>query len=233
MGFRELTFEEWLHTQGIDVPVQKDVLSREAVPELLRMHRQFVMPANAIDPTDGSAASALVWKKDFTGEKDYFFKVPGFILGVTVARFKTYHARQYSAGVCAIKTALNFLPKIEEFREDDSLAMGMVDGAGYGNTIGPFSSGVADATSPSGAYVYDLLDLFFRGDQFVNDLTATDAGLLALPTAALQTRYPTKAMVQTLFAASATDAQTSVFQDGRVDFTIMTDLKDNGLSVAS
>ena len=49
MGFRELTFEEWLHTQGVSVPKATEVFGHEAKPELLRMHRQFVMPANAIN----------------------------------------------------------------------------------------------------------------------------------------------------------------------------------------
>lgn len=231
MGFRELTFEEWLHTQGVDVPKTAEVTGREAKPEMLRMHRQFVMPANAIDPTDGSAASALVWKKEVSGDKDYLFKVPGFIIGVTICRFKTYMGRQYSNAASAIFSATGFLPRIEEFREDDALALGFRTETDQER--GPFGSGTADATSPSGDYIYDILDLYFRGDQFVNDLTATDAGIVALPTAALQTRYPTKAMVQDLFAAEATDADNMIFQDGRCDLTIMTDLRDNKLSVAS
>lgn len=231
MGFRELTFEEWLVTQGVNVPQPSEVFTSEAKPEFLRLHRQFMMPANAIDPTDGSAASALVWKKEFTGEKDYLFKTPGFIFGVTVCRFKTYMGRQYSNAASAIFSATGFLPRIEEFREDDALALGFKTETDQEK--GPFGSGVADGTSPSGDYIYDVLDLYFRGDQFVNDLSATDAGIVALPTASLQTRYPTKAMVQDLFAAEATDADNMVFQDGRVDLTIMTDLRDNGLSVAS
>lgn len=231
MGWRELTFDEWLVTQGVDVPAPQTVFTEEAKPELLRLHRQFVMPANAIDPADGSAASALVWKKDFTGEKDYFFKVPGFLVGVTIARFKTYLGRQYGNASSAIFSALQFLPRIEELEPGDSLAEGF--SATITKQLGPFGSGTADATSPSGDYIYDVLDLFFRGDQFINDLAATDAGVVALPTAGLQTRYPTLTMVNGFFAASATDADRSIFQDGRVDLTIMTDLKDNGLSVAS
>lgn len=231
MGFREMTFEEWLTTQGVAVPEPQTVFTQEAKPELLRLHRQFVMPANAINPTDGSAASALVWKKEFTGEKDYFFKVPGFIVGVTVQRFKTYLGRQYGNASSAIFSAMGFLPRIEELEEGDRHALGF--SATIAKQLGPFGSGTADATSPSGDYIYDVLDLFFRGDQFVNDLTATDAGIIALPTAALQTRYPTLAMVNSFFKAAATDADRSVFQDGRVDLTIMTDLQDNGLSVAS
>lgn len=231
MGFRELTFEEWLETQGISVLKPAAVTGPEAKPELLRMHRQFVMPANAIDPTDGSAASALVWKKEISGDKDYLFRVPGFILGVTICRFKTYMGRQYSNAASAIFSATGFLPRIEEFREDDALALGMRTETTQ--EAGPWGSGVADATSPSGDYIYDILDLYFRGDQFVNELTATDAGIMALPTAALQTRYPTKAMMQALFAAAVSDADNFIFQDGRIDLTIMTDLRDNKLSVAS
>lgn len=233
MGFRELTFEEWLHTQGTEVPKTQEVLTREAVPELLRMHRSFVMPANAIDPTDGSAASALVFKKEIQGDKDYLFKVPGFIIGVTVLRFKTYLGRQYANAASAIFDAMGFLPRIEEFREEDAMALGLTASTGQTKQYGPWGSGTADATSPSGDYVYDLIDLYFRGDQFTNDLAATDAGIVALPTAGLQTRYPTLTMVNGFFAASATDADRMCFQDGRCDLTIMTDLKDNGLSVAS
>ena len=231
MGFRELTFEEWLKTQGVDVPAPTEVFTLEAKPELLRMHRQFVMPANAIEPTTGGASSALVWKKEISGDKDFLFKVPGFILGVTICRFKTYSGRQYANAASAIFSATGFLPKIEEFREGDSHALGFTTEST--RQLGPYGSGVADATSPNAAYMYDILDLYFRGDQFVNDLAAGDAGILATPTAALQTRFPTKAMVQTLFLSAAADVNTMIFQDGRVDLTIMTDLRDNGLSVAS
>lgn len=164
MGFRELTFDEWLHMQGIMVSKVQETFTVEAKFELLCQHRQFVMPSNAIDTSDGSAASALVFKKDFTGDKDYLFKVPGFIVGVMFARMKTYLGRQYSAGVNAIISPNDFLPKIEEFRAEDAWALGMDLSAGNVNTTGIFSTGTADATSPSGAYIHDLMDLFFQGD---------------------------------------------------------------------
>jgi hypothetical protein len=66
------------------------------------------------------------------------------------------------------------------------------------------------------------------GDQFVNfALTATDAGLVALPTAALKKRYVAAADMDGLFSfATATPARKEIRQDGIVSLGILSVQRD-------
>jgi hypothetical protein len=75
------------------------------------------------------------------------------------------------------------------------------------------------AGTPTEDYWVDVRDLFLYGDQFVNfALTATDAGLVALPTAAMQKKYASATDADGLFT-SASPANL-VRADGVVNLTI-------------
>ena len=64
------------------------------------------------------------------------------------------------------------------------------------------------------------------GDQFVNfALTETNAGLVALPTAAMQKRYPAKTDIDGLFVGT-TDAARLCRQDGVLSLSIASALED-------
>ena len=80
----EATFEDYLRTFGIRAEAgQKE---DEHKPELIRYVRDWAYPSNTINPTDGSAASALSWAVAERADKARFIREPGFLFGVTVTR---------------------------------------------------------------------------------------------------------------------------------------------------
>jgi len=85
----EQTYEEYLTTYGVKMP-QVELHK----PELIRYVRDWKYPTNTVDPTDGSAASAVVWSIAERADKRRFFTEPGFICGYSVVRPKVYRSAQ-------------------------------------------------------------------------------------------------------------------------------------------
>lgn len=203
LGMTSATYEDWLRMNGVETPSAEAKVPR---PELLRESSQWTYPTNTIDPATGTPSSACSWVVAESADKKRFFKEPGFIFGVTIARPKVYLGRQYGNVASLFNSALNWLPGMAH-----EAAASIIE---VTKTTGPLGSGVADATSPSQNYVVDLRDLLLYGDQFINfALTATDAGLVALPTAAMVRNYVPDASIQALFKG-ATEATGLVRQDG-------------------
>lgn len=177
--------EEYLASFGIKQDPEK---LREA--ETMRYSRDWTYPTNTIDPTDGSPTSACSWSSSLSADKDRFFKEPGFIFGVTVARPKIYLSAQKGSAVSALNDSLSWLPAI---MADDPMTS-LVEYAALSGII----------PTSTGGYWIDLRDLFLYGEQFCNfALTATDAGMVALPTAALQRDYAAEADTDALFVNAA------------------------------
>ena len=179
-------------------------------PELIRYVKEWTYPTNTIDPLTGTPSSAISWSIQERGDKDRFCREPGFIFGVTVSRPKIYMSNMRGAAVELMSSAQRWLPAI--MRDD------------------PYTSLVkqAAASGPlqanTDAYWVDLKDLFLYGDQFVNfALTETNAGMVALPTAGLDKRYVTEAMIDGLFVTAGADM---VKQDGVVRLSILGSLTD-------
>lgn len=202
----EMTYEDWLSTYGIRTP--RVELHR---PELLRYHREFQYPSNTIDPTDGSAASAVSWAITDRIDKDRFFSEPGFIVGLTVTRPKVYLKNLDGGAVGLMKDALSWLPAL--MRDDPWTSMRKV-----AHDAGPVQTVVTDTDG----YWVDIKDLLLYGDDFVN-VARSGAGLnmVTLPNADLTNKdYPTDADVDGLFVGS-TDATRQVREDGIVQFSIL------------
>lgn len=205
-GMTNMTYEDYLASHG----VRRSTVELHA-PELVRYVRDFAYPANTIDPTDGSAASALSWKTVERADKDRYFKEPGFLFGVTVKRPKIYWANQKGSVTDLMTDLYAWLPAI--MRDD----------------VQASRRKVAALTSPlnlnTDAYWLDLKDLFLYGEQFVNfALTATDAGLVALPTAAQQKRYASSTDADALFASAPPANQ--IREDGIVSVSITGTVED-------
>ena len=201
----EMSYEDFLATYGVRPARQK--LNR---PELIRYSREWQYPSNTVDPATGAPSSAVSWAVAERADKDRYFAEPGFILAVTVARPKVYISKQTSSAVSMLRDAYGWLPAI--LRDDPYTSLRQ-----YAANAGPL-------TGQAAPYWVDVRDLFMYGDQFVNfALTATDAGLVALPTAALQRRFASSADIDGLF--SGTDKFVS--QDGVLQLTIMGALMDN------
>lgn len=201
-GAVAMTYEEFLGTYGVQVPAAEELHK----PELIRFTRNWAMPVSSIDPTDGSAASAVTWQITERADKDRFFKEPGFIIGVTVVRPKVYRSRQLGHASAMLNNAYAWLPAL--MSDDPTTSLKLL----------PDNNGLlGDFTDSGGAWV-DVKDLFLYGDQFVNfTLTDTDKGLVALPSTALQTEYTVEADADALFAA---DTAELIRQDGIVSLNI-------------
>lgn len=212
-----MSYEDYLRSFGIR---GQAVLQGAQRPELLRYVRDWSYPANTIDPTDGSATSAVSWAISERADKDRFFTEPGFIFGVTVTRPKTYNANQRGALVQWMDRAQDWLPAI--LRDDPWTSLKEFDDA-----VGPLAGFTGGAGND---YWLDLRDLMIYGDQFVNyDITTGDGADndIELPGATLThaaKNYPSSAMADSLFVTAGTD---EVYEDGVVSLSILGTQRDN------
>ena len=198
----EITFEEYLETFG----VRGAVTQADYRPELLRYVRDFQYPSNTIDPTNGTPRSALSWKTVETAGKDRFFREPGFVFGVCVARPKVYRQNQSGSAVGIMDGAYDWLPAL--LHADPMSSMQKRTALS------------APLTSNTDAYWVDVRDIFLHGDQFINfALTEPDINAIGLPTAALQKKYPTSTDTDELWVTSAT--QKYIRSDGIVNMTVL------------
>lgn len=206
----ELTFEDWLVMQGVRVPAADDEENRYR-PELIRFVRNWTYPTNTVDPTTGAPTSAVSWAITERADKDRFFTEPGFIIGVNVARPKVYLSKQSGSAVGLLTDAERWLPSL---LNDPTL--GMIKSTAM--------TGLVPTSTDD--YWVDVADLFLYGDQFVNfALTETNAGMVALPTAALQKRYPASTDADGLFKTK-TAGLGVVKADGVVSMMIASRLRD-------
>lgn len=199
-GLTDMDFDDYLRTYGVSVPK-----AESQKPELLRFVREWQYPSNTVDPGDGSAVSAVSWSVRDKISKDRFFKEPGFIIGVTVTRPKVYLANQTGSFTSQMTDALAWLPAIMSHDPRTSLKK-FDEGTGS-----PLAGQAAD-------YWVDMKDLFLYGEQFRNDATSPD---VALPTSALQKRYPPLADAKALFAGDDASGLQYVRQDGILNLTIL------------
>lgn len=201
----DMGFEDYLATYGVKVTKEDD-----HQPELIRYMKQWTYPSNTVDPTTGVPSSAISWSVQERADKDRFCREPGFLFGVTIARPKIYMSNMKGAAVEMMTSAQRWLPAI--MRDDP-----------YTSLV-KMAAGTGPLSANTDAYWVDLKDLFLYGDQFINfALTETNAGLVALPTAALDKRYVTEAMIDGLFVSTGADM---VKQDGVVQLNILGSLKD-------
>lgn len=197
-----LTYEEFLRTFG----VRAELAETPNKPELIRYVRDWNYPSNTIDPTTGAAASAMSWSIAERADKDRYFSEPGFIFGVSIARPKVYLSKQVGNASQMLNDAMSWLPAMLQHEPQTSLKK-------FVQAAGPL------AGTPTEPYWVDVRDLLLYGDQFVNfALTETNAGLVALPTAAMKKKYPTSADVDALFVTPAT--ANLVRYDGVLNLTI-------------
>lgn len=213
-GFVTMSWDDYIASQGVRVPEAEK--EEQHVPELLRYARSWQYPISAIDPTDGSAASAVQWSMAERIDKDRFFREPGFVIGVTVARPKVYvNLAGYSAQL--LNNASRWLPMMLDNDPTNSLVNVATDGTGLGEV------NWADA---GGVYI-DLKDMFLYGDQFLN--ASRDAAaphkpnLVSVDNVNDLMKYPTSTNINAFFAAGSPDATNArVREDGVCTLNILT-----------
>lgn len=207
----DLTYEDYLKTYGVTGPTVETIVP-DNKPELLRYIRDWTYPSNTINPVDGLAASACSWSIVERVDKDRFFKEPGFVFGVTIARPKVYFSRQIASLAHRMGTPFDWLPAILRGQDHTSLRQ-----------FAPGADNSPLGANASAAYWVDMKDLFLYGDQFVNYALDNDSSVAALPTTNLNSRYATYADAQALFKISASD---NVREDGVCRLTIKGALMD-------
>lgn len=185
-GLVQQTFEEFVKTYGVNLPDPEEPHK----PELVRYVKDWSYPSNTIDPSDGSPSSAVSWVVAERADKDRRFKEMGFLFGVTVKRPKVYLSNQKGTLTAAMNGVLDWLPPMMQHQAHASMKS--------------FDAGKGPLGANTDGYWVDMRDLLLYGEQFVNfAVTETDAGMVALPTAALVKHYPTAAMVDDLFVTPA------------------------------
>lgn len=183
MGLTDMTYEDYLATFG--TRVRKEELH---VPELLRFVRRWQYPSNTVDPATGEPSSAVSWVVQERADKDRFFKEPGFIFGVTVARPKVYRGTQHSTATAQLNTLDSWLPAMNADSPISSWRK-------VNDTLFP-------VTDTDGA-VIDMKDLFLYGEQFTNyqpgEANSPGHHFVGLPTGGLGKKYVADADVKALW----------------------------------
>ena len=206
MGVADMTYEEWLRSNGIAIP-EKD----ENKPEMLFAWSDFQYPVNTIDPATGTPVSAAswVWKKSEKTRK--FFREPGFLVMVMVTRPKVYFGNLTGALAGWASRASDWAPNYLAGHPEMTLRQ-------FNALTGP----VPVATT-AGGYFVDMRDDLIHGDQFRYVNGSTDFGnhVLALPEADLDWKYPTEAMCDAIGGKVACDGFASLNIKGlQVDYTV-------------
>nr|QXN72827.1 MAG: major capsid protein [Microvirus sp.] len=197
----EMTYEDFLRTYGVSIPKEEELHK----PELVRYVREWTYPSNTVDPATGTPSSACSWSIAERADKDRFFKEPGFLFGCSVMRPKVYFSKQTGSAVGMLDNAISWLPAL--LKHDPSTSLKKI--AAGGGPVPTFTD----------AFWVDVRDLFLYGDQFLNfELTATDAGLVALPAADLQRRYASATDADGLFKTSTVNL---VRSDGVVNLKVL------------
>lgn len=80
------TWEDYLASQGQG---NFSDIKRAYRPELVRVMKEWTYPTNTVDPVTGTPTTALSWSISARADKDRYFREPGYLVGLTVARPKT------------------------------------------------------------------------------------------------------------------------------------------------
>lgn len=198
----ELTYEAFLELHaGI-----RDRDKNKPRPELLRYSRAWQLPSNTVNPADGSVASAVSWVIAERADKPRYFSEPGFVFGATCARPKIYLGKQKHAAANLMDFAAAWVPSI-------GLADPMLE------TMRKYAEGTGILTQAGGDgdYWLDIRDLLIHGDQFLDNVSAMDRNILALPLGNVDnTQYPSASDIEGLFVGTSY----TVRQDGIVQLDI-------------
>lgn len=214
MGVANMTYEDFLRSYGITIP-NKD----ENKPEMLARFSDYQYPSNTVDPVTGVPSSAVSWVfRNGERTKPKFFKEPGFLVGVSVTRPKVYFSGLAGNASAFMGRAWDWMPAMLAEMPETALKQ-------FTAGTGP----LGDTQTDSDAYWLDMRDLLLYGDQWVNmkafvanttePINDGNFNMFALPENNLNRKYPTEAMIESLFVDVATPKY-YVRQDGYVSLAI-------------
>ena len=217
-GMTALSYEEWLQREGVSQPAAQ-VETRERI----RSTYEWTYPSNTVDPTNGTPRSAWSWSVQARGDKNRFFKEPGFIVGVSIVRPKVYFARQNSVAASMMSDPYRWLPSVL----GDDLSRRIIRTA---------PAGLLETTADE--VVFDIGDLLLYGDQFFDVKAAAGDGSITQPawrvpvvngvdaagTSTKYGKYPTNS--DALFPFVGNDTAAFIKQDLSVDLSITSRIQD-------
>lgn len=203
MRFIEMSFEDYLLEQGVNLSASE----QPDKPELLRVTSNWAYPTNTVDPVTGIPNAAASFSINEKADKDRFFKEPGFVIGLTIARPKLFMGNQKSSAAIMMNDAFSWMPRIMADQPHTSVKE-FVGGAG--TPTGPLRNQTA-------GYWVDVRDLLMYGDQFLA-FASTNGYAPALPAATGEKRYATSAMINAWFASGTVN---KFRQDGVTRLSIL------------
>jgi len=211
----QMSYEDFLQTYGVRAAATE--LHR---PELIRYIRDWTYPSNTIDPTNGTARSALSWTVTERIDKQRFFTEPGFIVGLTCTRPKVYRSKQAGAAVEVMNDIFTWLPNI--------ISSPRASFKKVADAVGPLGAINGD----TGGYWLDVKDIFMHGDQFVNfafggaaPAFANEVDVPDLNLLPSKKRYvQTSGEITALFTTPASAYH--VREDGVVNLSILSSVRD-------
>ena len=209
-GLETMDYEDWIRTFGVAVPEVESSFNKYR-PELVRYFRQWTYPTNTIDPATGKPSSAVSWINSFRADKDRLFKEPGFLVGLTVQKPKTY-IKDTTGGLSSfLETIENWLPALSHSDYEKGFKQ-------FAHGAGPLADKIGSAGPGYHGYWVDLRDLLVHGDQFINFAPDTASSALSVLTGDGKNRYPVASEIDNLFAGAAPD--NILTTDGVVDLLI-------------
>lgn len=201
----DMTWNDYLKQYGI-----RAVNTERGVPEPIMQKRNWAYPSNTIDPTDGSAVSAVSWILEGNiGNKRILAREPGFIVGIMC-----YTPKVYRLGVEGTLTSEMWGPEYW---------MSPLHVPEPHLSIKELAAGHDLLSTLTGPVNYDLADLFMHGEEFRN---YTPTAHVSLPTDSdLQAEFMPSADIDDLFVA----AEPTVYAqcDGITAYTIQSMLRDH------
>lgn len=206
-----MSYEDYLRTYGVKIADRDEPYK----PELLRVIREWQYPVNTVEPTTGVPSAAVSWAVRERIDKDRFFKEPGFIFAVSVARPKVYYTKQKGHASQMLVDAFSWLPAL--MADDPATSLREV-----ANNAGPLAGNI------TANYWVDVRDLFLYGDQFANfdlDAAAADGSVVDLPTTGALRKYASATDADALFKAASPANQ--IRQDGVCQLHILGMQTDN------
>jgi hypothetical protein len=187
------TFEDYLASQGQG---SFSDVKRAYRPELIRVMKEWTYPTNTVDPISGSPTSACSWSVSGRADKDRYFREPGYIVGLTVARPKTLRAT-VDDGSNGFNTWEDWLP---------AQAMHNPQAGTYNRDLFEYGFQFVNWDARNTAYK--------AGQVLWVPVNGGAAGVSGV--------YPSEASVNNIIWKSATS--NNVRQDGKVQLNILTDL---------
>lgn len=160
-GMSEITYEKYLMQYGV---VKEETVKASRVPEILRYTREWTLPTNTIEPSNGRPSSAWAWSNTIKSEKPKRFDEPGFVITIGCVRPKMFDPTLRASMIGELWGFQDWFPVYN--LEDPAAGIKTIDASHQ--VLARVGGAQPAATDP---LIYDHRDLLAHGEQFVNDWT--------------------------------------------------------------